>query len=189
MTLSEREKMLRGELYFAADPALVALRQRARRLTRLYNATTEGESARRREILGELFGRMRRAMIEPPFHCDYGSNIYAGDNLYMNFGCMILDCAEVSIGSDLQAGPYVQIYTAHHPLDAAERTAGPELASPVTIGSRVWLGGGVIICPGVTIGDDTTIGAGSVVTRDVPPGVLAVGNPCRVVRAIEPSRR
>ena len=127
-------------------------------------------------------------MIEPPFHCDYGSNIYAGDRMYMNFGCVILDCAEVRIGADLQAGPYVQIYTAHHPLDAAQRTAGPELASPITIGNRVWLGGGAIICPGVTIGDDTTIGAGSVVVSDIPARVLAVGNPCRVVRRLDARR-
>lgn len=184
--LTEKEKMLAGDPYVAADPELVAMRQRARRLTRLYNGTTEEESARRCEILAELFGRVGPSVkIEPPFRCDYGSNIYAGDGLYMNFGCVVLDCAEVHLGADLQCGPYVQIYTAYHPLDAVERTAGPELASPVTIGSRVWLGGGAIICPGVTIGDDTTIGAGSVVVGDIPPGVLAVGNPCRVVRRLD----
>ena len=176
--------MLAGQLYLPSDPELVAMRRRARQLTQLYNTTQYGDE-RRVSILKKLLGGGgASARIEPPFHCDYGSNIDAGDGLYMNFGCVVLDCAEVHIGADLQCGPYVQIYTAHHPLDAATRTAGGELASPITIGNRVWIGGGAIICPGVTIGDDTTIGAGSVVTRDMPAGVLAVGNPCRVVRTL-----
>jgi maltose O-acetyltransferase len=184
--LSEKEKMLAGELYLAADSELVTMRHRARMLTRHYNATTEEEETKRLDILMELFGRVGPSVkIEPPFFCDYGSNINAGDGLYMNFGCVVLDCAEVNIGTDLQCGPYVQIYTAYHPLNASERTAGPELASPITIGSRVWIGGGAIICPGITIGDDTTIGAGSIVTRDIPAGVLAAGNPCRVVRTLD----
>ncbi|GMU23025.1 MAG: maltose O-acetyltransferase [Phycisphaerae bacterium] len=180
---TELEKMLAGELYLAADPQLAQMRRAARRLTRLYNATTEEDSSRRREILNSLFGRVgTRVEIEPPFHCDYGRFIFAGEGLYLNFGCVILDCNEVHIGDNVLCGPYVQIYAATHPMDPAMRAAGPELTRPVRIGSRVWIGGGAIICPGVTIGDDTVIGAGSVVTRDIPAGVVAVGNPCRVVR-------
>ncbi len=185
---SERERMLAGELYRADDPELHQMRLDARRRMRLYNHSLETESARRREILAELLGGIgARIEIEPPFYCDYGRHIFAGERLYMNFGCVILDCAEVHIGDDVQCGPYVQILTAHHPVDAAERCAGPELATPIRIGSRVWLGAGVIVCPGVTIGDGTTVGAGSVVTRDIPANVLAVGNPCRVRRVLNPT--
>jgi maltose O-acetyltransferase len=184
--VTEREKMLAGELYLAADPELVAARQRARRLTRLYNATTEEEAEERDRLLRELLGAVGTgAFIEPPFHCDYGSEIFAGERFYANFGCVILDCAPVRIGNDVQLGPSVQIYAATHPLDAAARAAGPELAAPVTLGDRVWIGGGAILCPGVTVGENTTIGAGSVVTRDLPANVLAAGNPCRVIRTLK----
>ena len=177
--------MLAGELYIAVDSQLVAERLRARRLLAAYNTSSPDDPAARRRILDELLGSVgERIDIEPPFYCDYGSQIIAGDSLYMNFNCVVLDCAEVRFGHSVSLGPGVQIYAAHHPLDAAHRTAGPELASPVRIGNRVWVGGGAIICPGVTIGDDTTIGAGSVVVKDIPAGVLAVGNPCRVVRKI-----
>lgn len=183
--MTEREKMLAGELYVAADPELTELRRKARRLTRLYNATTEEEEAERTRLLHELFGRIGSgSVIEPPFHCDYGCHLHAGDRLYVNFGCIVLDCAEVWIGDDVMLGPSVQIYAAHHPLDAARRVAGPELASPITIGDRVWIGGGAILCPGISIGANTTVGAGSVVTRDIPANVLAVGNPCRVIREL-----
>jgi maltose O-acetyltransferase len=182
---SEREKMLAGEPYLAADPELAALRARARRLARRYNATTEEERERRRELLAELFGSIGAYIsIEPPFHCDYGANITAGTGLFMNFGCVILDCAAVRLGEDVQCGPYVQLLTAYHPTDPAARRSGPELAAPITIGDNVWLGGGVIVCPGVTIGANTTIGAGSVVTRDIPANVIAAGNPCRVIREL-----
>ncbi|MCX6022172.1 MAG: sugar O-acetyltransferase [Chloroflexi bacterium] len=182
---TEREKMLAGELYNASDPELVALSKRARRLTRLFNATTEEESERRSALLRELFGAVGGAFIEPPFHCDYGGQIRVGVNFFMNFGGVILDGAVVEIGDNVMCGPGVHIYTAYHPLPAAERIKGPELAAPVRIGDNVWLGGGVIILPGVTIGDNTTIGAGSVVTRDIPAHVLAVGNPCRVIRRLD----
>jgi len=183
--MTEREKMLAGELYLAADPELVSARRRVRRLTRLYNATTEEDEEQRAELLRELFGAVGGGtVVEPPLYCDYGANIFAGERLYLNFGCVILDCAEVRIGDDVMLGPAVQIYAAHHPLDAVTRIAGPELASPITIGDRVWIGGGAILCPGVTIGENTTIGAGSVVTRDIPANVLAVGNPCRVIRSL-----
>jgi maltose O-acetyltransferase len=182
---SERDKMLSGQLYRASDAELLAARRRARRLTRLYNQTGEDENERRMHLLAELLGRaVPRIEIEPPFFCDYGVNIHAGDGLYLNFDCVILDCARVDIGRDVKIGPGVHIYTAHHPLDAETRVGGLELATPVRIGERVWIGGGAILCPGVTIGDDTTIGAGSVVVNDVPPGVVAAGNPCRVLRRL-----
>ena len=182
---TEREKMLAGELYLAADRELVAMRRRARRLTRMYNATTEEEDEKRLHILSELFGQVGpQVEIDPPFYCDYGSHIIAGDRLYMNFGCVILDVNEVRIGEGVLCGPYVQIYAAHHPINAELRAAGPELGSPVTIGNRVWLGGGVIVCPGVTIGDNSVIGAGSVVIKDIPANVIAAGNPCKVLRAL-----
>lgn len=182
---TEREKMLAGELYRASDPELVAARARARRLMRLINHGAEDDPARRAALLRELFGAAGAGLsIEPPFYCDYGSHIYAGDRVYMNFGCVVLDCATVTLGDDLQCGPYVQLLTATHPTDAAARVAGPELAAPITIGAHVWLGGGVIVCPGVSIGENTTIGAGSVVTSDMPANVVAVGNPCRVLRQL-----
>jgi maltose O-acetyltransferase len=182
---SEKQKMLAGELYIAADPELVADRKRARRLMRRFNQTTEEEIPEREGLLRELLGRAgARIEIEPPFYCDYGSHIYAGDHLYLNFDCVILDCARVRFGANVACGPGVHIYAATHPLDAGQRIKGPELARPVTIGDNVWIGGGAIVCPGVTIGDNSSIGAGSVVTRDIPPNVLAAGNPCRVVRAV-----
>ena len=122
--------------------------------------------------------------IEPPFYCDYGSNIFLGNKVYMNFNCVILDCNIVRIGDGTMLGPAVQIYAATHPLDAAQRAAGPELAYPVTIGRDVWIGGGAIIGPGVTIGDNTTIGAGSVVVKDIPANVFAAGNPCKAIRQL-----
>jgi maltose O-acetyltransferase len=188
MERTELEKMLAGELYSASDPELVLARQRARRITRLFNATTEEEIERRTALLSELFGAAGPGVdIEPPFRCDYGSNIRLGERVYMNFGCVILDDAPVTIGEGVLLGPSVHIYAATHPIDPDVRKTGRELALPVTIGDNVWIGGGVRICPGVTIGSNTTIGAGSVVVRDVPPGVLAVGNPCRIVRLV--SRR
>lgn len=177
--------MLAGELYVAADPELVAMRRRARRLTRAFNATTEEEPDERLRILRELFGAVGpRAEVEPPFRCDYGSHVFVGDNFYANFGCVILDCAAVRIGRNVMFAPNVQLFAATHPIVAAERIAGPELARPITIGDNVWVGGGAIVCPGVTIGDNAVIGAGSVVTRDVPANVVAAGNPCRVIRAV-----
>lgn len=183
---SEREKMLAGELYDAGDPELSALRRRARQLIRRYNQSDEDEADLRGSLLRELFGATGKSIsIEPPFRCDYGENIHLGENFYMNFGGIILDCNFVHIGANVQCGPSVQLLAATHPLSAAERIAGPELSAPITIGDNVWLGGGVIVCPGVTIGANTTIGAGSVVTRDIPANVFAAGNPCRVIRSLE----
>jgi maltose O-acetyltransferase len=184
--MTEKEKMLAGELYLASDPELTAERLRARRLTRLYNQTTEEEPARRLEILRELLGAVGEPVeIEPPFRCDYGSNIRIGDRFYANFDCIILDCSAVTIGRDVKFGPRVQIIGAFHPTDPVLRTAGRELGAPVTIGDNVWISAGVIVGPGVTIGSGTTIGAGSVVTRDIPAHSVAVGVPCRVIRSLD----
>jgi maltose O-acetyltransferase len=183
--MSEREKMLAGELYDASDAELTTMRKRARGLMRAYAATTEDEPGERERIIRALFGRVGvRFEIEPPFYCDYGVHIFAGERLYMNFGCVVLDVCEVHLGDNVFLGPRVQLLTATHPLEARERIRGPELGRPVRIGHNVWLGAGAIVCPGVTIGDDTTIGAGSVVVKDVPAGVLAAGNPARVIRTL-----
>ncbi len=179
----EKRKMLAGELYNARDPEIVADLIRARELTREYNLTRPGDN--REDILKKLFGKIGSGVIiEPPFHCDMGQYTYLGDRVFMNFGCVILDTNIVKIGDDTMFGPYVQIYAAHHPIEAEERIKGPEYGTPVTIGKNVWIGGGSIVLPGVTIGDNTTIGAGSVVTKDIPDGVVAAGNPCRVMRKL-----
>ncbi|HZI11240.1 MAG TPA: sugar O-acetyltransferase [Myxococcus sp.] len=185
MARTEREKMLAGELYLATDPELSAARSRARKLVRAYNATDDEEAGVRQELLSQLLGSVGPGVwIEPPFQCDYGTHIHLGARVFINFQCVILDCNRVTIGDDVAIGPGVHIYAATHPLDPDERIKGPELARPVSIGAKVWLGGGAIILPGVTIGEGTTIAAGSVVTKDVPPYVLAGGNPCRVIRAL-----
>lgn len=182
---SEKEKMLAGELYLASDPELRKERTRARGLLRRFNSTTETDEEARAQILGELFGRLGPGVeIEPPFYCDYGYNISAGVNLYMNFGCVVLDCNLVQLGDNLLCGPYVQIYAAYHPTDPQMRMTRLELAAPIKIGNDVWIGGGAIIGAGVTIGDNSVIGAGSIVLKDIPAGVLAAGNPCRVIRSL-----
>ncbi|MFG0305102.1 MAG: sugar O-acetyltransferase [Phycisphaerales bacterium JB040] len=183
--MTEREKMLAGELYDAQDPGLVEMRARARRLTHRFNTADPDDRATRDKALADLLGTCARGVfIEPAFRCDYGVHTHLGERVFMNFGCVVLDCAQVRIGSGTMLGPSVQLYTATHPLQASERMKGPELARPITIGRDCWIGGGAIVCPGVTIGDGTTIGAGSVVTRDVPGGVFAAGNPCRVIREL-----
>ena len=181
--LGERERMLRGLLYLPTDPGLVQERLRARRLVQAFNATAPDDAQARTRILGELLGhRGERVTIEPPFHCDYGDNIEIGDDTFINFNCIVLDCAAVRIGRRVLIAPGVQILAATHPLDVATRRSGRELARPVTIGDDVWLGAGAIVNPGITIGAGSVIGSGSVVAADVPPGVVAVGNPCRVLR-------
>lgn len=182
---TEKEIMLAGELYLASDPELAAEAIRARELLQQYNQTAAADREGRRAILRQLLERVgEQPSIVPPFHCDYGIHISIGDRFYMNYGGVILDCNKVEIGDDVLCGPYVQIYAATHPTDPAARLTGRELAFPIKIGSNVWIGGGVIICPGVTIGDNTTIGAGSVVTKDIPANVVAAGNPCRVIRSV-----
>ena len=180
---TERDKMLRGELYDASDPQLVQERLRARRLLKAFNDSHPDDQDQRQALLAQLLGAVGAGVhIEPPFYCDYGSHILIGERVFLNFGCVILDCNIVRIGDNTQLGPAVQIYAATHPLQAAERIKGPELGYPITIGRNVWIGGGAIIGPGVTIGDNTTIGAGSVVVKSIPAHALAVGNPCRVIR-------
>jgi maltose O-acetyltransferase len=182
---SEKEKMLAGELYNPLDPQLSAERIRARLLFKALNVTPDDEPEERVFLIKELIPESGdRVWLEPPFYCDYGSNITLGDNVFFNFNCVVLDVAPVVIGSNVMFGPAVQIYTATHPLNAAERRAGLESGKAVFIGDDVWVGGGAIICPGVTVGAGAVIGAGSVVTKDIPEGVLAVGNPCRVVREV-----
>lgn len=176
--------MLAGDLYDPFDAELVRLRQRARDLCQDLNATREDQEAERRTILRRLFGRGgESAWIQPPFYCDYGSNIELGERVFFNFNCVVLDVARVTIGDYTLFGPAVQIYTATHPLDAELRRR-QEFAKPIEIGSDVWVGGGAIINPGIRIGSRSVIGAGSVVTRDIPEAVFAAGNPCRVIRTL-----
>ncbi len=184
---SEWEKMLAGELYDPLDAQLAAARDRARDLCQDLNATREAQTGDRRRILQSLFGAGGDSVwLQPPFFCDYGTNIYLGNKCFFNFNCIVLDVCEVHIGDHTLFGPAVQIYAATHPLDPVLRRT-QEFAKPITIGSDVWVGGGAIICPGVTIGSRSVIGAGSVVTRAIPEGVFAAGNPCRVIRDISAS--
>ena len=182
---SERRKMLAGELYDPMDAELVAGRERARDLCWALNATRDAEQEERRRILRELFGAGGDSVwMQPPFFCDYGSNIELGERVFFNFNCVVLDVCRVRIGDFTLFGPAVQIYTATHPFDA-QRRRREESGAPVEIGSDVWVGGAAVILPGVRIGSRSVIGAGSVVTRDVPEGVFAAGNPCRVIRSID----
>jgi maltose O-acetyltransferase len=181
---SEREKMLAGELYDPMDAQLVEARARARDLCQTLNATREAQQEDRRLILRELFGAGGDTVwMQPPFFCDYGSNIELGERVFFNFNCVVLDVCPVRIGSFTLFGPAVQILTPMHPLNAELRRR-QELGKPIEIGSDVWVGGGALILPGVRIGSRAVIGAGSVVTRDIPDGVFAAGNPCRVIREI-----
>lgn len=183
--LSHRERMLAGLPYDAYDAELVAGRARARSILSRFNAGSarprEEQVALLRELLG---GAGNNPWIEAPFFCDYGSNIRFGHDVYFNFNCTILDPGPVEIGDRCLFGPNVQIYTATHPLRAEDRWTGLEGAKPITIGNDVWVGGGAILLPGITIGDRAVIGAGSVVTKDVPADVMAAGNPCKVLKRI-----
>ena len=179
---TERQRMLAGELYDPLDPDLVAARERARDLCRALNASGEAEKDARRRILQALFGAGGDTVwMQPPFFCDYGTNIELGERVFFNFNCVVLDVCRVRIGSFSLFGPAVQIYTPMHPFDAQLRRR-QEFGKPVDIGSDVWVGGGAILLPGVRIGSRAVIGAGSVVTRDIPEGMFAAGNPCRVIR-------
>ena len=186
---TEKEKMLSGALYDPLDPQLVDERYRARLLTRKLNDTPTDQPEARARLLRELMRATgENVWIEPPFFCDYGNNITLGDKVFFNFNCVVLDVAPVRIGARTMFGPAVQIYTATHPIRAADRSAGRELGKRIDIGDDVWIGGGAIICPGVSIGARSVIGAGSVVTKDIPDDVFAAGNPCRVVRKIDNTR-
>jgi maltose O-acetyltransferase len=181
---TERQKMLDGELYDPLDSELVAARVNARDLCQALNATTETQQDERRRILRALFASGGDTVwMQPPFFCDYGSNIELGERVFFNFNCVVLDVCCVLIGSFTLFGPAVQIYTPMHPMNAEQRRR-QEFGKPVEIGSDVWVGGGAIILPGVRIGSRAVIGAGSVVTRDIPKNVFAAGNPCRVIREI-----
>lgn len=181
---TEYEKMLAGELYDAGDKQLFEMRVKARAWMQQYNQTGYDKPGREK-LLKQLFGKLgKNADIQTPFFCDYGCHIELGDNFYANFNCVFLDCNYIKIGNNVMFGPNVQVYAAYHPVAAAERIKGPELAAPIIVGDNVWIGGSSIICAGVTIGENTTIGAGSVVTKDIPANVLAVGNPCRVLREL-----
>jgi maltose O-acetyltransferase len=181
---NERQKMLAGEPYNPLDPDLTAARERARDLCQDLNSTREAQHDERRRILRALFGRGGETVwMQPPFFCDYGSNIELGERVFFNFNCVVLDVCSVRIGSFTLFGPAVQIYTPLHPFNAELRRR-EEFGKPVEIGSDVWVGGGAIILPGVRIGSGAIVGAGSVVTRDVPANVFAAGNPCRVIREV-----
>ena len=182
--MTERQKMLIGDLYDPLDAELTSARERARDLCQALNATREAEQEVRRRILSELFGKGGQTVImQPPFYCDYGSNIELGERVYFNFNCVVLDVCPLRIGDFTLFGPAVQILTPMHPFNASLRRK-QEFGKPVEIGSDVWVGGGALILPGVRVGSRSIIGAGSVVTRDIPDGVLAAGNPCRVIREI-----
>ncbi|KRV46667.1 maltose acetyltransferase [Wenjunlia vitaminophila] len=177
--------MLAGELYIADDPELEADVRRATILTDRFNASSIDDLDARRALLAELLGELGEGVVvRPPLRVDYGYQISIGPRSFLNCGAVLLDVARITIGADAQIGPNVQLLTPTHPLDPELRRAKWEGGEPISIGDNVWLGGGVIVCPGVTIGDNTVVGAGAVVTRDLPPNVLAVGNPARVLREL-----
>lgn len=183
--MTEKELMLSEQLYIARDTELAADNMRARRLLRLINTSTEDQVTYRQELFRELFHTIgENFCVEPPFRCDYGCNISIGNNFAANYDCIILDVCHVSIGDNVFFAPRVNIFTAGHPIDADIRNTQLEFGKKVIIGNNVWVGGNTVINPGVTIGDNVVIGSGSVVTKDIPSDVIAVGNPCRVLRPI-----
>ena len=196
--MTEKEKMLAGELYDCGDAELLALWHRAKDLARDYNLTNSSDTKRKSELLNELLGKVGNQLwITPPFHVDYGCNIYFGNNCEVNMNCTFLDDNKIIIGDNVLIAPNVQIYTAYHPTHYLDRFTISEIekfnfcktqTAPVIIGKNVWIGGGTIILPGVTIGDNTVIGAGSVVTKDIPADTIAYGNPCKVHKANERSK-
>ena len=183
--LSEKEKMISGELYRSSDAQLIEERMRARTILNEFNIIPVGNASRRIQTLEAFFGKVgKNPYIEPIFYCDYGYNIEIGDEFYANYNCVILDVCRVTIGRNALLGPSVHIYTASHPLESQKRISGLELGKPVTIGDDVWIGGGAIINPGISIGNRSVIASGSVVTRNVPPDVLVGGNPARFIKKV-----
>jgi maltose O-acetyltransferase len=182
---SQRERMLAGDLYIADDPELIQESLQAQTLLKAFNDSSPEPEGRHRLLLDLLGSLGEGTEIRPPLYCDYGTNVHIGARTFVNFGLVALDVAQIRIGDDVQIGPRVQLLTPTHPLEPALRRAKWEAAEPIAIGDNVWLGGGVVVCPGVTIGADTVVGAGAVVTRDLPPRVLAVGSPARVVRTLD----
>ena len=177
--------MMSGELYRSTDPELQGTMAKAQQHLRRLNAIPNEDTEQRFATLQAMFAQVGTGtQIKSPFTCDYGVHICIGDDGFINYGCVFLDCNLITIGDDVQIGPGVHIYTAYHPIDAEVRRSGLEAAKPVNIGCNVWLGGASVVCPGVTIGENSVIGAGSIVVRDIPPNCVAIGNPCRVVREI-----
>jgi maltose O-acetyltransferase len=186
--MTEKEKMLAGEMYNPYNKELVSDRHTCRLLFQEFNYLKEDKKKLRFKLLYQLIPNAgKNLFIEPPFYCDYGYNIIAGDNVFMNFNCCILDVCKVIIGNNCMFGPNVQIYTATHPLEAQARNSGREFAKPITIGKNVWIGGNAVICPGVAIGDNVVIGAGAIVTKSFPDNVFIAGNPARIVKEIDNS--
>ncbi|WP_226035315.1 maltose acetyltransferase domain-containing protein [Aquibacillus saliphilus] len=183
---TEKQKMLDGDMYDPADSELANDRENARRLARIYNQTSEKEGDKRTNLLKEFFGSVgENIAVEPNLKCDYGYNIFVGDNFYANFDCVILDVCEVRFGNNCLLAPGVHIYTATHPLNPTERNSGKEYAKPISIGDNVWIGGSAVINPGVKIGDNAVIASGAVVTKDVPENVVVGGNPAKIIKKIE----
>lgn len=186
--MTEKEKMLNGCYYNYMDPELVREREIVAELVFHFNMTAPSQMAKRESLIRQMLGSVGEGFaVEAPFHCDYGCNLYIGKNFFANKNFMVLDCAKVVIGDNVLIGPNVGIYTPNHALCSEERVNNMERSLPVTIGDRVWIGGNTVILGNVTIGKDTVIGAGSVVTKDIPDGVVAFGNPCRVIRKINES--
>jgi len=183
--ISEKEKMISGKPYKASDGELLKERQYVKEQIFDFNTLRPNEIVKRNEVLKKILGKTKTTFfIEQPFRCDYGYNIEIGENFYSNYNLIILDCARVKIGDNVMIGPNVSIYTAGHPLHYEKRNTGLEYAFPITIGNNVWIGGNVVINPGITIGDNSVIGAGSIVTKDIPGNVIAIGNPCKVSREL-----
>lgn len=183
--MTEWERMQKGLVYNDFDQDLFNKRVEAKKLFKAYNKTDDEEIDLRNKIMKQLFKNVgENVWIESDFRCEFGKNITIGDNVYINFGCIILDCSEVTIGSNTLLGPNIGLYVANHSTDATERINGGCYGKPIHIGNNVWLGGDVKVLQGVTIGDNTIIGAGSIVTKDIPDNVIAVGNPCKVIRKI-----
>lgn len=180
----EKQKMIASEYYRPGNDTLRADRLRARHIVHRYNHTAPDEKAERRALLADLLGQSEGAYIEPSFRCDYGYNIYLGNNFYANFDCVMLDVCPIRIGDNCMLAPGVHIYTATHPLDATERNSGLEYGKSVTIGHNVWIGGRAVINPGVTIGDNAVIASGAVVTKDVPANAVVGGNPAKIIKMI-----
>ncbi len=183
MTQSEKQKMLAGELFNAFDNELVSERDRAHQLFSELNSVGKSNPEKRHALIEDLFGNCGKDIwVESPFYCDYGYLISVGDNVFINYNCTILDSAKVTIGDNVLLGPGVQLYAATHPIDPAIRAQGLEFSQEIVIEDDVWIGGSVVVCPGVRIGGGSVIGAGSVVTKDIPSGVVAAGNPCKVIK-------
>lgn len=187
--MTEKEKMINGNIYNPLNPRLILDRDKASRQCHRYNQKKFHEISKQNRLMKKLVNTSGNFWIKPPFYCDYGYNIYLGKNVMLNYSCTLLDICPIKIGDYTLIGPNVQIYTACHSFNPEERMKNIEYGKPVIIGNNVWIGGGSIILPGVTIGDNTVIGAGSVVSKDIPANVIAVGNPCRILRNIDNNDR